>query len=135
MNHSHVTLCRPQTRKTSSENDVKHRQNQDSTMALWWCVCVFVLWWCVCVVCGEAWHTLSLSCSLSFLFSFPFAFPFFFSYLSSSLFFFFFFFFFSCSFSYSCSCTCSFSFSSFFFLPFYSLLSSSLHANKHCIKH
>ena len=23
-------------------------------------VCVVVLWWCVCVVCGEAWHTLSL---------------------------------------------------------------------------
>ena len=40
---------------------------------------VVVLWWCVCVVCGEAWHTISLSCSLSFLFSFPFAFPFFFS--------------------------------------------------------
>ena len=54
-------------------------------------VCVVVLWWCVCVVCGEAWHTLSLllslslSCSLSFLFSFTFAFPFFFTYLSSSL--------------------------------------------------
>ena len=24
-------------------------------------VCVVVLWWCVCVVCGEAWHTLSLA--------------------------------------------------------------------------
>ena len=30
------------------------------------------------MVCGEAWHSLSLSCSLSFLFSFPFNFPFFF---------------------------------------------------------
>ena len=54
----------------------------------WWCVYMWCcVWWCVCVcacgvvcvVCGEAWHTLSLSCSLSFLFSFPFAFPFFFS--------------------------------------------------------
>ena len=26
------------------------------------CVCVVLLWWCVCVVCGEAWHTISLSC-------------------------------------------------------------------------
>ena len=26
--------------------------------------CVVVLWWCVCVVCGEAWHTLSLLFSL-----------------------------------------------------------------------
>ena len=48
----------------------------------WWCVCVHVvlcvvlvvvfvcvvlLWWCVCVVCGEAWHTLSLSLLLSLL--------------------------------------------------------------------
>ena len=88
-----------------------------------WCVvlCVLLcLWWCVCVVCGEAWHTLSLSlsCSLSFLFSFPFFFSLIFLFLSS------FFFFFSCSCSYSCSCSCSFSFSSFFFLPFYSLFSS-----------
>ena len=53
-------------------------------------VCVVVLWWCVCVVCGEAWHTLSLSLLhyLSFLFFFLFSFPFFCSYLSSSLFFF-----------------------------------------------
>ena len=81
-------------------------------------VCVVVLWWCVCVVCGEAWHTISLALSLL-----PLLFPFLFlSYLSFSLFFFFFFF--SCSFSYSCSCSCSFSFSSFFFLPFYSLFSS-----------
>ena len=28
-------------------------------------VCVVLLWWCVCVVCGEAWHTLSLSLALS----------------------------------------------------------------------
>ena len=28
-------------------------------------VCVVLLWWCVCVVCGEAWHTLSLSLVLS----------------------------------------------------------------------
>ena len=64
-------------------------------------VCVVVLWWCVCVVCGEAWHTLSLLLSslLSFVSS---------SYLYFSLFFFFFFF--SCSFS--CSCSCYFSFSS-----------------------
>ena len=41
-------------------------------------VCCFVVVVRVCVVCGEAWHTLSLSCSLSFLFYFPFAFPFFF---------------------------------------------------------
>ena len=75
-------------------------------------VCGVVLWWCVCVVCGEAWHTLSLALSLL-----PFLFP-----LSFSLLTFFFFFFFSCSFSYSCSC--SFSFSSFFFLPFYSHFSS-----------
>ena len=80
-----------------------------------WVVCVHVV---LCVVCGEAWHTLSLLLSLL-----PLLFPFLFlSYLSFSLFFFFFFF--SCSFSYSCSCSCSFSFSSFFFLPFYSLFSS-----------
>ena len=81
-------------------------------------VCVHVarvLWWCVCVVCGEAWHalslSLSLSCSLSFLpLLFPFLFPFLFlSSLSFSLFFFFS----SCSFSCSCSCSCSCS--SFFF--------------------
>ena len=44
-------------------------------------VCV-VLLWCVCVVCGEAWHTLSLLlCLLPLLF--PFRFPFLFlSYLS-----------------------------------------------------
>ena len=46
-------------------------------------MCVVVLWWCVCVVCGEAWHTLSLSCSLSFLFSFPFFFSLIFLFLSS----------------------------------------------------
>ena len=28
-------------------------------------VCVVLLWWCVRVVCGEAWHNLSLSLSLS----------------------------------------------------------------------
>ena len=49
-------------------------------------VCVVVLWWCVCVVCGEAWHTISLLLSLLpllffffsliflFLFSFSFSF-------------------------------------------------------------
>ena len=74
-------------------------------------VCVVVLRWCVCVVCGEAWHTLSLSLVLSPSSSLSISF----SLLS-------FFFFFSCSFSYSCSC--SFSFSSFFFLPFNSLFSS-----------
>ena len=67
-----------------------------------WCgvlVCVVVLWWCVCVVCGEAWHSLSLSLLFSLL---PLLFPFLsLSYLSFSLFFFFF----SCSFSYSCSCS------------------------------
>ena len=84
-------------------------------------VCVVLLWWCVCVVCGEAWHTLSLSCSLSFLFSFPFAFPFFFPLLSLS-FSLLFLFLFSCSFSYSCSCSCSFSFSS---------LSLSLFSSRH----
>ena len=83
-------------------------------------VCLVVVWWCVCVVCGEAWHTLSLLLSLL-----PLLFPFLFSLLTFFFFFFFFiFFFFSCSFSYSCSCSCSFSFSSFFFLPFYSLFSS-----------
>ena len=79
-------------------------------------VCVVVLWWCVCMVCGEAWHTLSLSLALSPSSSLS---------LSFSLLSFFsllFLFIFSCSFSYSCSC--SFSFSSFFFLPFYSLFSS-----------
>ena len=68
--------------------------------------CAGVLWWCVllccggaCVVCGEAWHTLSLWFSLL-----PLLFPFLsLSYLSFSLFFFLFFF--SCSFSYSCSCS------------------------------
>ena len=80
-------------------------------VGFWWCVCVcFLLWWCLCVVCGEAWHTLSLLLSLLPLL-FPFRFPFLFlSYLYFSLFFFFFFF--SCSFSYSCSCSCYFSFSS-----------------------
>ena len=77
-----------------------------------WCV---VLWWCVCVVCGEAWHTLSLVLSPSSSLSLSFS-------LLSSFSLFFFFFFFSCSFSYSCSC--SFSVSSFYFLPFYSLFSS-----------
>ena len=72
-------------------------------------VCVVVLWWCVCVVCGEAWHTLSLVLSPSSSLSLSF------SLLS---------FFFSCFFSYSCSCSCSFSFSSFFFLPSNSLFSS-----------
>ena len=38
-------------------------------------VCVVLLWWCVCVVCGEAWHTLSLLLSLLPLL-FPFRFPF-----------------------------------------------------------
>ena len=62
-------------------------------------VCV-LLWWRVCVVCGEAWHALSLS--LSLLFSLlPLL-----SHLSFSLFFFFF----LCS----CSCSCS---SSFLFPP------------------
>ena len=37
-------------------------------------VCVVVLWWCVCVVCGEAWHTLSLLLSL-LPHLFPFRFP------------------------------------------------------------
>ena len=86
-----------------------------------WCVVVVCVLLCcggACVVCGEAWHTLSLLLSLL-----PLLFPFLFlSYLSFSLFFFFFFF--SCSFSYSCSCSCSCSFSSFFFLPFCSLFSS-----------
>ena len=51
-------------------------------------VCVVVvLWWCVCVVCGEAWHTLSLLFSLL-----PLLFPFLLlSYLYFCLFFFFFF--------------------------------------------
>ena len=53
-------------------------------------MCVlFCCGWCVCVVCGEAWHTLSLLFSLL-----PLLFPFLFlSYLYFSLFFFFFFFF------------------------------------------
>ena len=42
-------------------------------------VCVVLLWWCVCVVCGEAWHTLSLSLLFSLL---PLLFPFLFSLLS-----------------------------------------------------
>ena len=63
------------------------------------------------VLCGEAWHSLSLSLALSPSFS---------QNLSFSLLTFFL----SFSFSYSCSCSCSFSFSSFFFLPFYSLFSS-----------
>ena len=64
-------------------------------------VCVRGLWWRVCVVCGEAWHALSLSCSLSFHFSLIFLF----SSFSFSLFFFFFLC--SCSYSFSCSFSCS----------------------------
>ena len=59
-------------------------------------VWVVVLWWCVCVVCGEAWHVLSLSLalspssslslSLSLFFLSPFSFSFSFSFsLAASL--------------------------------------------------
>ena len=84
-----------------------------------WCAVVVWLWWCVCVVCGEAWHTisLSLSCSLSFLFSFPFFFSLIFLFLSSFSFSLFFFFF-------SLLLLLLLFFLFFFFLPFYSLFSS-----------
>ena len=68
-------------------------------------LCVY-MWCCVCVVCGEAWHTLSLFFSLFTLLSSLL------SFVSSSYLYLLFFFFFFFSSSFSCSCSCSFSFSS-----------------------
>ena len=93
--------------------------------------CVVVLWWCVCVVCGEAWHTLSLSLLFSLL---PLLFPFLFL---SSIFFSLLFLFLCLLLLFLLLLLLLFFLFLFFLLSslLLTLLFSSLHANKHCTKH